>query len=71
MSITALVVLPRPGRKSIQIDGTSRGETCKKFVLSAGHHTVRAANCKPNDIEIQDGNTEHYSCPEKTDCPKN
>src|SRR5208282_5352970 len=65
-----LWVTSRPDRKSIEIDGADKGNTCSKFVLSAGHHTVRAGSCKRQDIEIIDGKTEHYSCPEKTDCPK-
>jgi hypothetical protein len=65
-----LWVTSRPDRKSIEIDGADKGNTCSKFVLSAGHHTVRAGDCKREDIEIRDGKTEHYSCPAKTDCPK-
>lgn len=56
-----LWVTSRPDRKSIDIDGADKGNTCSKFVLSAGHHTVRAGNCKRQDIEILDGKTEHYS----------
>jgi hypothetical protein len=65
-----LSVTSRPDRKSIEIDGVDKGNTCNKFVLSAGHHVVRAGSCKRQDIEILDGKTEHYSCPEKTDCPR-
>lgn len=70
-----LYVTSTPDRSSIEIDNTERGETCKKFVLTAGHHAVSVVSedgklsCK-HDVEIRDGKTEHFSCPEKTDCPK-
>lgn len=65
-----LCVTSRPDHKAINVDGDSHGLTCKKFVLSTGHHVVRAGNCKEKDINLVDGETQWYSCPDKTVCPK-
>lgn len=62
-------------RASILINNTEWGETCRKFVLTPGHYTVSVASsdgslsCK-RDVEIRDGKTEHFSCPEKSDCSR-
>lgn len=65
-----LCIASRPDRKAISIDGDDHGLTCKKFVLSAGHHLVRAGNCEAKDIDILEGKTQWYSCPDKTKCSK-
>ncbi len=72
-----LQVTSVPDRASIEIDGKDRGDTCKKFVTSAGRHSVRVRSndgkldCKKDDLIIPPGKTERFSCPEKTECPNN